>query len=171
MATDKPLTDKQERFCQEYMVDMNGTQAALRAGYSENSACEIASENLRKPQIQARLTELRSKLMSKLEITQERVMQEYARIGFSDLRKMLSPNGHLINPQDWDDDTAAAIASLEIVAKPTQDGESAPEYVHKIKLWDKKGALDSMSRALGIFEKEEASQDVHVHIHQVAKDF
>lgn len=52
------LNDQQERFCHEYIVDLNGTQAAIRAGYSENSARQIASENLSKPNIRGRINEL-----------------------------------------------------------------------------------------------------------------
>lgn len=52
------LNDQQERFCHEYIVDLNGTQAAIRAGYSEKSAAQISSENLRKPNIRQRINEL-----------------------------------------------------------------------------------------------------------------
>lgn len=52
------INDQQERFCQEYIIDLNGTQAAIRSGYSEKSAAQIASENLRKPNIRQRINEL-----------------------------------------------------------------------------------------------------------------
>lgn len=54
------LKDKQEAFCREYLIDLNATQAAIRAGYSEKTARAIGSENLIKPDIQARLQELMS---------------------------------------------------------------------------------------------------------------
>lgn len=52
------INDQQERFCQEYIIDLNGTQAAIRSGYSDKSAAQIASENLRKPNIRQRINEL-----------------------------------------------------------------------------------------------------------------
>ena len=54
------LTDKQEMFCREYLIDLNATQAAIRAGYSEKTANRTASENLSKPDIQSRIAELKA---------------------------------------------------------------------------------------------------------------
>jgi phage terminase small subunit len=76
----KELTPKQQRFCDEYLKDLNGTQAAIRAGYSENTAKEIASENLTKPNIQEYLNSKRIKLEKKTEITQEWVLKKLKRI-------------------------------------------------------------------------------------------
>lgn len=151
------LTDKQRAFAREYLKDNNGTQAAIRAGYSAATAESQASRLLRNVKIRAFIDkheqETTQKVLSKLEISEERILQEYARIGFSDLRKVLAPGGHLLNPQDWDDDTAAAIAGVEVVTRRVGYGEDAEvEYVHKIKPWDKPKALDSMARHLGMFE-------------------
>jgi len=78
------LTDKQERFCNEYVVDFNGTQAVIRAGYKEQSAAEIASENLRKPQIKARIKELSKEYISQLEGRKLRIIKELEGIAFGD---------------------------------------------------------------------------------------
>lgn len=67
------LTDKQKRFCKEYVIDLNATQAAIRAGYSENSAKEIASENLTKPNIQSFIEELQNTKSNELNITFEQL--------------------------------------------------------------------------------------------------
>ena len=80
------LTPKQAKFCIEYLIDLNGTQAAIRAGYSENTARQIATENLAKPDIVEELNRLRVKAAKKTGITPERVLEEYARIGFHDIR-------------------------------------------------------------------------------------
>ena len=69
----KKLTDKQEAFCREYIVDYNATQAAIRAGYSRNTANEIGAENLAKPSIQERLTQLKAKVLADVEIRAEDV--------------------------------------------------------------------------------------------------
>lgn len=68
------LTAKQELFCQEYLVDLNGTQAAIRAGYSEKTANRIANENLSKPYLADRLAELKKTRAEKVSISQEDVL-------------------------------------------------------------------------------------------------
>ena len=72
------MTPKQQRFCDEYLVDLNATQAALRAGYSKKTAYSIGVENLRKPEIQAEIQKRQNRLRNKLEITQEKVLRELA---------------------------------------------------------------------------------------------
>ena len=69
------LTDKQERFCLEYVVDFNATDAARRAGYSEHSASEIGYENLRKPQLQQRVRELAKETAERVQITAESILE------------------------------------------------------------------------------------------------
>jgi len=104
------LTDKQEQFCQEYLIDLNATQAAIRAGYSENTASETGYENLRKPQIAGRIAELKAERQERVQITQDRVLLEYSRLAFLDVRKLYDENGRLLPITELDDDTAAAIA-------------------------------------------------------------
>ena len=82
------LNDKQKQFCREYIVDLNGTQAAIRAGYSKKTSNEQAARLLAKVSIQTYVKELIEKRAKKTEITAERVLQEYARIAFVDLRKL-----------------------------------------------------------------------------------
>lgn len=71
------LTAKQQRFVDEYLIDLNATQAAIRAGYSENTAKEMGHENLTKPHIAEVIAERRGKLQEKTEMTQEWVLQQY----------------------------------------------------------------------------------------------
>lgn len=172
--TDKPLTPKQQRFVEEYLIDLNGTQAAIRAGYSPKTAEVQASRLLRDAKVYAAVEARKKELSESLQITQERVLKEYARIAFSDIRKTLTPGGNLLNPNDWDDDTAAAIGSIEVVTKALHNGDDAGtevEHTHKIRTWDKKAALDSIAKYLGMFRPDAATPDVHVHIHPVAKGF
>ena len=78
------LTDKQESFCREYMVDFNGTQAAIRAGYAKSGARTEGARLLANANIQKYLKLLKDKQAEKTGITAERVAQELAKIGFSD---------------------------------------------------------------------------------------
>ncbi|MCP5004278.1 MAG: terminase small subunit [Planctomycetes bacterium] len=149
------LTNKQKRFVEEYLIDLNATQAAIRAGYSEKTAPQEASRLLTNVKIQSKVAEAQVNRSKRTEITQDRVLQELARIGFSDLRNVITPGGHLLNTQDWDDDTAASIASIEVVTnakgEKDEDGCSVVEYTHKIKVWDKNSALEKIAKHLGMF--------------------
>lgn len=69
MLEDKNLTDKQRRFCEEYLIDLNATQAAIRSGYSEKTAHSIGAENLMKPEIQTHIQKLQESRSEELNIT------------------------------------------------------------------------------------------------------
>lgn len=147
------MTPKQELFVEEYLVDLNAKQAAIRAGYSKKSAEVIGHGLLKKSLVAAAVSARRAKLVEKTRVTQERILAEYAKIGFSDVRKLLGPGGELLDPQEWDDDIAGAVSSLEVVSRGNEDedGNRVPEHVHKIKTWDKTNALEKMAKHLGMF--------------------
>jgi len=90
------LTPKQEAFCLEYLIDLNATQAAIRAGYSEATAQAIGSENLSKPLVQKKINELQAERMGRTKITADRVLREIERIAFYDLTEVLTPDGKKI---------------------------------------------------------------------------
>jgi phage terminase small subunit len=145
------LNEKQIRFCEEYIIDLNATQAAIRAGYSEKTARNIATALLSKVHIQAHLQKIRRRIEGKLHISQERVLQEYARIAFSDIRKLYNDSNALLSIQDLDDDAAAAIAGVEVFEEFSGKGENKIHIGNtvKLKMWDKKGALDSICKVMG----------------------
>ncbi len=156
------LTAKQQRFVDEYLIDLNATQAAIRAGYSEKTARSISNENLTKPDIQAAIAKGMQARSCRVEITQDMVLRELAKIGFSDIRKVVrwgetmvrmvdAEEGEaedmvpyhglaLIDSTEIDDNTAGAIAEVS----QGKDGL-------KVKLHDKKGALVDIGRHLGMF--------------------
>lgn len=82
------LTEKQQRFVDEYLVDLNGTQAAIRAGYSANTAAEQSYEHLRKPHIQLAIAEARKRQQERTQITADRVVFELGLIAFADAREL-----------------------------------------------------------------------------------
>lgn len=71
------MTPKEQKFCEEYLIDLNATQAAIRAGYSEDSARQIGSENLSKPYIQEEISKRRSELSQKTGLSQEWVLNRF----------------------------------------------------------------------------------------------
>lgn len=147
------LTARQARFVEEYLIDLNATQAAIRAGYSRKTAGSQGFDLLKKPEIQAAIQEAQARRSQRTEITQDRVLAELAKIGFSDIRKLLSPGGNLVNPADMEDDIAGAVSSIEVVTRRLpgagDDGEAEVEYVSKVRMWDKKGALETLLKHLG----------------------
>jgi phage terminase small subunit len=148
------ITPKQQRFVEEYLVDLNGTQAAIRAGYSAKTAQEQASDLLSKPMVQQAVQAARKAQKGRTGIEADRVLRELARLGLSDIRKAFAGT-RLLNPDEWDDDTAAAVASIEVETRTEGRGEDAEHYtVTKLKLWDKNSALEKLCKHLGLYERD-----------------
>lgn len=148
------LTAKQDRFVQEYLVDLNATQAAIRAGYSERTANEQGARLLANVSIQEAIQAAMDKRSKRVEITQDRVLQEYARLAFFDPRKLFEENGKPKDITALDDDTAAALAGLDVMEEYEGSGEDRQfvGYTKKYKLANKLGALDSLGKHLGMFD-------------------
>ena len=160
------LTAKQEKFCTEYLIDLNATQAAVRAGYSEKTAAVIGAENLTKPNIKEFIQIKQKELQETTGITQKRVLDEYAKIAFSDIRKMFDENNRLIDIQDIPDEIAACLSSVEIdqLFGQTIEGKVQIGETKKVKVWNNINALDSLARHLGIFEKDNEQNKPVIHI-------
>jgi len=153
---DLKLTPKQKRFVAEYLIDLNATAAYKRAGYAgkgnsaEVAACVLLS-NVKVAKAVQDAIKLRSE---RTEITQDRVLQEYAKLAFLDPRRFYNENGGLIPVPQLPADVAAALAGMEVVVERNgtdDDGNHQYADVSKIKFIDKKGALDSVARHLGMF--------------------
>lgn len=136
------MTPKQERFVEEYLIDLNATQAATRAGYSKDTAHVIGHENLSKPEIAAAIAERRQKLAANAEVTQERIVAEYARMAFYDPAALAG--APMAGPEDipnLPEDVRRAIVGW--------GWDKAGNFV--LKLADKGAALTNLGRHLGMF--------------------
>lgn len=133
------ISAKRLAFVREYLVDLNATQAAIRAGYSKSRADAIGYDLLRNTEISAEIARLMAERSARVELKSDRVLKEISRILCADIRKIMHPNGRIKMPHELDDDTAAAIASFKLKA----DGEI--EY----KFWDKNSALEKAMKHLG----------------------
>lgn len=144
--------EKHRRFCEEYLIDLNGAQSAIRAGYSEDRARITASELLDREDVQAYLKKRQQEIQEVTGITQKRVLEEYAKIAFIDIRKFYTVDGALKGIRDLDDDAAGALASVESYEEKTgEEDVEALGTTRKIKTYDKVKALDSLARHLGMF--------------------
>jgi phage terminase small subunit len=148
------LTAKQRRFVEEYLVDLNASAAARRAGYSARRADQQGLENLRKPEIAAAIQAAMEERGRRTEITADRVLLELARIAFFDPRKLFNPDGSPKALHELDDDTAAAIAGLEVLEEFDGHGEDRIQIgvVKKYKVADKNTALTNAMRHLGLYK-------------------
>ena len=150
------LTARQERFVLEYLVDFNGTQAAIRSGYSAKTARQIATENLSKPDIQAALAHAQARQRERLEIDSDAVVTELARVAFSrmvDVASWDSDGVYMIPSDELDHDVHAAVKDIRLT-KTTVTRKNGDEEVTErftINLHDKLAALDKLSRHLGIY--------------------
>ena len=149
------LNNKQLRFIDEYLIDFNATQAAIRAGYAKRSASEQGYDLLRKPQIQESIQAKQKELANKAGITRERIIAEIARIAFSDIRKLFTEGGTLKAIHALDDETAGALAGVDVI----MSGGGIPETTKKIKLWDKNNALEKLLKHLGMDDGKPATED------------
>lgn len=151
------MTKKQKRFVEEYLIDLNATQAAIRAGYSPATAKEIGCENLTKPNISVAISQAIAERSKRTGINQDRVLQELARIGFAKITDVVDPETAKIRP-DASDDDLACIQSIKI--KPNEFGTE-----REVKLYDKKSALVDLGKHLGLFkDKMELTGDMDLNI-------
>ena len=137
------LTDKQKKFIDEYLVDLNATQAAIRAGYKEKAAYRTGAENLRKPQIQEEIQKRMQERQQRTEVTQDMVVKELAAIAFARATDYAAVRGGAVCIKDTDalsDEQIRAIAGIK-------EGANGIE----IKLNDKEKALELLGRHLGMW--------------------
>ena len=163
------LTDKQKRFCEEYLIDLNATQAAIRAGYSPKTAEQTASRLLRNVKVQEYIAKRQKELSRSTEITQERVIKELALIAFSnnadyahvvEKKMQVEAGGALVDGNPVMYRTVEPVLTEEL----TEEQKRALAVIKKgrdgleVKSCDKVKALELLGKHLGIFtDKIEAN--------------
>jgi len=141
------LTPKQSAFVQEYLVDLNATQAAIRAGYKAKTARQIAAENLSKLNIQSAIQEGMQKREQRTEITQDKVIEQLAKIAFLDIKDVVTwadKEGIKIRPSEEVDGTV-----LTEVSETLSEGG----WTKKVKMSDRMRALEMLGKHLGMFKE------------------
>lgn len=133
-------------FVEEYLVDLNGKQAAIRAGYKPSEAASRASKLLARADIKAAVRHSMEERIDRTRVSQDRVIQEYARIAFADFRDIIARKDDVVTirpPEELSDDAAAAIQSLSIWG---ESGRAA------VRLHSKERALFALGRHTGMFD-------------------
>lgn len=151
------LTAKQQRFCDEYLIDLNASQAAIRAGYSPNTAEQQASRLLRIVKVQDEIAKEMAERSKRTGINQDRVLTEIAKMAFVNIDDVIDLDTAQVKQTATKNDLAC-IQSIKI--KPTEFGTE-----REVRLCDKKSNLELLGKHLGMFkDKVELDADMELNI-------
>lgn len=147
------LTPKMRLFALEYLVDLNATQAAIRAGYSAKTAGAIGAENLKKPAIAALIQAAQAKREQKLELTADTILRELLRLATVDIGGAFNDAGELLPIKQIPEDVRRALAGVDVEEVWTGRGDEREQtgQVRKVKFWDKPRALELLGKHLKLF--------------------
>ena len=150
------MSRKQILFGDEYLIDLDATKAAIRAGYSTKTAGVIGCENLKKPNVASYIEKALAERSKRTGINQDRIIKELARIALVNPTKVINLDEATVLSGSSDDDTAC-IASIKVKKIPTEDG-----YIteREIKFHDKLKALDMLGRHNGMFKDDKISNNI-----------
>lgn len=137
---------KQQRFVEEYLIDLNATQAAIRAGYSPKTANVIGCENLAKPEISNAISRAMAERSRRTGISQDRVVQELAKIAFVNITDICDPAGRIKATATEED--LAAIEGFRVKQSRSDTGSSEER---EVKLCSKLKALELLGKHLGMW--------------------
>ena len=152
MAKDK-LTAKQRNFVNEYLTDLNATQAAIRAGYSEKSAFSIGVENLRKPLIAQAIAAAQRDREARTQIDADWLLSRFAEEVTADIADLYSPEGSLLPIHQWPLIwRQGLVAGVDVQQQYRyEDGEQVPDgIITKVKLSDRVKRLELIGKHINV---------------------
>lgn len=156
------LNAKQKLFVDRYLAVFNAKDAAVKAGYSAKNAAQTANQLMRNPKIQAAINEKMAPTINRLEVTRERILEEYARIAFASMSsyvKLTADGEPYIDLSSVDDDDMAAIAETVVEDFTDGRGEDARDVRRvRVKMHDKIAALRDLAKIQNMFEKHEQAR-------------
>ena len=165
----RELTEKQKVFVAEYLVDLNATQAAIRAKYAEKTAYSAGQRLLKDVEVQAAIQREMNRRSERTQITQDNVLNELAKLGFSDIRKVFDDDGRLLPVHMLPDSIAPAISSVKVTSSRVPGSDPVEiEHTTEIKFWDKPKALDLAGKHLMLW-KEVGSKDNPVIVQKIER--
>ena len=148
------ITPKQERFVEQYLIDLNATQAAIRAGYSRKTAKQQASRLLTNVDLAAAIAAGKERLAAKAELTAKRVLEELRRIAFCDARQFFTPDGKMKPSSEWSEEQGSQLAGFEAIVGNVSNQDGHTDTIHKIELVDKIGALTLLAKFFGLLTEK-----------------
>ncbi len=146
------LTPRQQRFVDEYLLDLNGTQAAIRAGYSVNGAEVQGSQLLSNPKVKARVDRALAQRANRIQVKQDDVVRELLRIAMANPADAYDANGALLPIREMPENLQRAISGIEVEEIYSGRGEERVKIgeVRKVKFWDKPRALEMLGKHVGL---------------------
>ncbi len=150
------LNEKQKRFCEEYLVDLNATKAYIRAGYSEKGAAVSACKLLINTNVSEYIRILREKQQESTGVTAQMVIQELIKVGFSNVQDFIGEKNTILDLSKIGRDKAAAIKSVKKIV--TEVGEEVVKTTVSYEAYDKIAALEKLGKHLGIFEADNSQK-------------
>lgn len=140
------LSPKQLQFIAEYLVDRNGKQAAIRAGYSPHTAEVQGSRLLSLAKVKAAVAAGTKVQLERADLNAARVLEEIRRVAFFDVGALFDERGNLLPLHELNAEARTVIASFEVILKNATAGDGKIDRVLKVKFWDKVKALDLLAR-------------------------
>ena len=141
------LNQRQEMFCREYIKDLNGTQAAIRAGYSPRTADRMAYELLKKPEIQAFVLQSKAERVEEVKVDANYVLKRLIEIDEMDVADILDDGGDFLPIRSWPKVWRTTLSGLDIAIINSGDTES---IIKKIKWPDKVKNLELLGKHIGV---------------------
>jgi phage terminase small subunit len=152
------FTEKQKRFCEEYVVDLNATQAAIRAGYSKRSAKVLAVAALTKANVQTYISELQRDIQDRNKLKADDVIQELRALSFWNAVDFIDEGNVIKDLTKLPRELTKAVVGIKVkqtfLPNPNGEGEPIEEITTELKMVDKRGALVDLGKHLGVFEKD-----------------
>jgi len=161
------LTAKQELFCKEYLKDLNATQAALRAGYSENTSRQIGTENLAKPAVAAKIAQLMSERVESVDIDASYVLRRLKEIDQLDILDIMNDElDGFKRLSEWPKSWRISISGIDVQTIVSGGDEPVEKLVRKIKWPDKTKNLELIGKHVDVkaWDKE---QEVTSVVHNI----
>lgn len=134
-------------------MDQNGRQAAIRCGYSEKTAAQQASRLLTNVNIKAAVAAGQAQQLTTADLSAARVLEEYRRLAFCDTRQFFTADGNLKPIDKLTPEQGSQLSGIEVIIKNAKAGDGVTDEIHKIKLWDKTKALDSLAKHFGLLKE------------------
>jgi len=162
------LTAKQQCFCEEYLIDLNATQAAIRAGYSKKTAYSIGEENLRKPEISEYIVKLKQERSERTQLNADYVLRRLHEIESFNSDDMYQEDGNLKDVSEWPEGAGRIISGIEITRTAALRGTDCEIVTKKIKVESRTKALELMGKHIDI---KAFDNTVTVSMHTVKRNF
>lgn len=159
------LTAREEKYCQEYVLKLDKTKAAIAAGYSKRSAKEIGYENFTKPHIKQRIEEIRQEIKEKLGIDEHSVLTEMASLSYWNIQDFMDEGNNVKDLSQLDRDMLKPVTGIKVKRTIITVGDKTVEStIIDLKMADKRASLQDLGRHLGVYEKDNNQKAIKIKV-------